>query len=151
MGGKGKEKPGKGTLWRYLRPSLAAGTVVLAAFFVLQGIPLARTLYRRTDLVSVLVVQDGRQVLFTDKDDIAYAAQVPGMLARRFPAKAAGEPDTLYVFTFEDGSELEIGVLGNAVYYDGKWYSGAASTPDLFRQLTAGRYFGERDRKGEKG
>lgn len=113
----------------------------MAAFFVLQGIPLARTLYRRTDLVSALVVQDGRQVLLTESDDIAYAAQVPGMLARRFPTKVEGEPDTLYVFTFADGSVLEIGVLGNAVYYDGKWYSGAASTPDLFRRLTAGRFF----------
>ena len=55
------------------------------------------------------------------------------MLARRFPTEQKGEPDTCYVFTFQNGTELTVGVYENDIFYNGKWYTGAASTPELFR------------------
>lgn len=130
---------------KFIRPIVISAAVVLLAFFIMQGIPMARTLYRRTDLVSARVMQEGKEVVLTKKDDIVRAAEVPRMLARRFGTKVEGEPDTSYVFTFEDGSELIIGVLENNILYDGKWYTGAASTPDLFRDLTYVRFFEEQE------
>lgn len=138
-----KQESGFRKTLRFIRPVVISAAVVLLAFFIMQGLPLARTLYRRTDLVSALVMQNGKQVLLTEKDDIVRAAEVPGMLARRFGTKAEGEPDTCYVFTFEDGSELTVGVLGDDILYGGKWYTGAASTPELFRELTRVRFFEE--------
>lgn len=134
---------------KFIRPVVISAAVVLLAFFIMQGIPMARTLYRRTDLVSARVMQDGKQVLLTESDDIVRAAEVVRMLARRFGTKEEGEPDTCYIFTFEDGSELTVGVLGNHILYNGKWYVGAASTPELFRNLTYVRFFEEQE-EGEE-
>ena len=63
------------------------------------------------------------------------------VLSRRFKTTQEHEPDTCYVFTFQDGRELKIGVYENDIYYDGQWYTGAASTPDLFRSMTGSRFF----------
>ena len=112
-----------------------------ACFFIMQGRPLATTLDRRTDLVSVVVTQNGAEQAFTDQDNIVRAAEVAGVLSRRFKTTQEHEPDTCYVFTFQDGRELKIGVYENDIYYDGQWYTGAASTPDLFRSMTGSRFF----------
>lgn len=128
---------------KFMRPIVIAAGVTLLLFFLLQGIPMARTLYRRTDLVSARVVQNGQEKLLTEKVEVTRAAEVAGMLARRFGAKVSGEPDTFYVYTFADGTELTVGVLENDILYDGKWYKGAASTPELFRNLTTSRFFTE--------
>lgn len=133
---------------KFFRPAVISAAAVLLLFFIMQGIPMARTLYRRTDLVSAVVVQDGRRAELTEQDDIVRAAEVVRLLARRFGTKEEGEPDTCYVFTFEDGSELTVGVLGDNIFYDGKWYIGAASTPELFRNLTYVRFFEEREEEG---
>lgn len=133
---------------KFFRPAVISAAAVLLLFFIMQGIPMARTLYRRTDLVSAVVVQDGRRAELTQQDDIVRAAEVVRLLARRFGTKEEGEPDTCYVFTFEDGSELTVGVLEDNIFYDGKWYTGAASTPELFRNLTYVRFFEERDEEG---
>lgn len=129
--------------FRFLRPTLIGVTVVLLAFFFMQGIPLARTLYRRTDLVSARVVQNGEEKLLTETQEVVRAAEVAGMLSRRFQTEESNEPDTYYVYTFEDGTTLTVGVCGEHVFYDGTWYTGAASTPDLFRRLTTARFFTE--------
>lgn len=139
--GYGKEQRGWRKALRFAAPIVIAASVTLLAFFLLQGIPLAQTLSRRTDLVSALVTQNGEQKLLMDQEEIVRAAEVAGMLARRFPAKEEGDPDTWYEFTFRDGSVLTVGVLGDRVLYNGKWYTGAASTPDLFRRLTGSRFF----------
>ncbi len=56
-----------------------------AAFFhYALGRPLATTLDRRTDLVSVVVTQNGAEQAFTDQDNIVRAAEVAGVLSRRF-------------------------------------------------------------------
>ncbi len=128
---------------KFIRPIVIAAGVTILAFFLLQGIPVARTLYRRTDLVSARVVQNGQEKRLTEQEEVVRAAEVAGMLARRFSANVCGGPDTYYVYTFEDGTELTVGVLDNNIFYDGKWYQGAASTPELFRNLTASRFFAE--------
>lgn len=140
---QGKKEPGIIRVLKFIRPIVISAAVVLALFFLLQGLPVARTLYKRTDLVSALAVQNGEERLLSDADEIVRAAEVAGMLARRFSVKESGEPDTFYIFTFEDGGELKIGVLDDRVLYNGKWYSGAAGTPKLFRDLTASRFFSE--------
>ncbi|MFR3366409.1 MAG: hypothetical protein ACLTR4_04060 [Gallintestinimicrobium sp.] len=104
----------------------------------MQGRPLATTLDRRTDLVSVVVTQNGAEQAFTDQDNIVRAAEVAGVLSRRFKTTQEHEPDTCYVFTFQDGRELKIGVYENDIYYDGQWYTGASlyagSVPQYDRQ-----------------
>lgn len=140
---EGKKEAGILRVLKFIRPIVISAAVVLIIFFLLQGMPVARTLYKRTDLISALAVQNGEEKLLTDPGEVVRAAEVAGMLARRLSVKESGEPDTYYIFTFEDGSELQIGVLEKHVLYDGKWYSGAAGTPDLFRNLTASRFFME--------
>ena len=136
-----KQQGGWRKTWRFVRPIVIAASVTLLAFFFLQGIPLAQTLPRRTCLVSAPVTQNGAQKLLTKQEEIVRAAEVAGMLARRFPTQEDGDPDTWYEFTFQDGSVLTVGVRENHILYDGKWYTGAASTPDLFRRLTGSRFF----------
>lgn len=127
---------------RLVLPPTVSALVVLAAFFMMQGIPMLQSLKRRTDLVEATVRQDGRSVTLTESGDIVLAAEVAGVLARRFGTAEDGEPDTCYVFTFADGSVLTVGVKEDNIFYNGKWYRGAATTPDLFRSLTRGRFFG---------
>ncbi|MDO4292392.1 MAG: hypothetical protein Q4C65_04080 [Eubacteriales bacterium] len=138
---KGEGMSGLRKAWHFMRPTVIAVTIVLLAFFAMQGIPLAQTLDRRTDLVSVTVTQNGAEQTFTDQERIVQAAEVAGMLARRFPTEEKGEPDTCYVFTFRNGSTLTVGVRDNDILYNGKWYTGAASTPELFRNVTGSRFF----------
>ena len=38
-------------------------------------------------------------------------------------------------------TELTVGVYENDIFYNGKWYTGAASTPELFRNVTGSRFF----------
>lgn len=140
-----KQETGWKKTLKFISPIVISAAVVLIIFFILQGMPIARTLYRRTDLVSALVTQDGQQRLLTENDDIVRAAEVAGMLSKRFPVQEEREPDTCYVFTFQDGSELTVGVVGDNVLYGGKWYTGAASTPELFRNLTKTRFFTEQE------
>lgn len=135
--------------WHFIRPTVIGVAVVLIAFFIMQGIPMVQLLDRRTDMVSVTVTQSGVSLTFTDQDRIVEAAETAGLLARRFSTEQRGEPDTCYVFTFQDGSQLTIGVNGNDILYNGKWYTGAASTPELFRNVTGGRFFAV-DASGEE-
>ncbi len=137
-----RETKRKGSL-RFIIPPVVSAAVTLLAFFMMQGIPMLRTLQRRTDLVSAVVRQDGRMVTLTESGEIVRAAEVAGVLARRFGATVEGEPDTCYEFCFADGSRLTVGVLENNIFYNGKWYRGAATTPELFRKLTRGRFFGQ--------
>ena len=141
MNQKMQEEPKWKRTWHFIRPTVISVAVVLLAFFIMQGRPLATTLDRRTDLVSVVVTQNGAEQAFTDQDNIVRAAEVAGVLSRRFKTTQEHEPDTCYVFTFQDGRELKIGVYENDIYYDGQWYTGAASTPDLFRSMTGSRFF----------
>ena len=140
MNQKMQEEPKWKRTWHFIRPTVISVAVVLLAFFIMQGRPLATTLDRRTDLVSVVVTQNGAEQAFTDQDNIVRAAEVAGVLSRRFKTTQEHEPDTCYVFTFQDGRELKIGVYENDIYYDGQWYTGAASTPDLFRSMTGSRF-----------
>ena len=126
---------------QFILPPVVSTAVTLLAFFMMQGIPMLRTLQRRTDLVSAVVWQDGKAVTLTKSGDIVLAAEVAGVLARRFGATVEGEPDTCYEFGFADGSSLTVGVLEGAIFYNGKWYQGAATTPQLFRDLTRVRFF----------
>ena len=141
MNQKMQEEPKWKRTWHFIRPTVISVAVVLLAFFIMQGRPLATTLDRRTDLVSVVVTQNGAEQAFTDQDNIVRAAEVAGVLSRRFKTTQEHEPDTCYVFTFQNGRELKIGVYENDIYYDGQWYTGAASTPDLFRSMTGSRFF----------
>ena len=127
MNQKMQEEPKWKRTWHFIRPTVISVAVVLLAFFIMQGRPLATTLDRRTDLVSVVVTQNGAEQAFTDQDNIVRAAEVAGVLSRRFKTTQEHEPDTCYVFTFQDGRELKIGVYENDIYYDGQWYTGAAS------------------------
>ena len=87
------------------------------------------------------MIQNGEHKLLMEQEEIVSAAEVAAMLAVRFPVKEEGDPDTRYEFTFQDGTVLTVGVRENHVLYRGKWYTGAASTPDLFRRLTGARFF----------
>ncbi len=139
--GKQQQQNGWRSVGRFLRPVVIAASLTLLAFFFMQGLPLAQTLPRRTDLVSALVIQNGEHKLLMEQEEIVSAAEVAAMLAVRFPVKEEGDPDTRYEFTFQDGTVLTVGVRENHVLYRGKWYTGAASTPDLFRRLTGARFF----------
>lgn len=128
-------------VWHFLRPTVIGASVVLVIFFALQGIPMNQTLDRRTDIKAVKVTQNGVERILTDEEEMRSAAEVAGMLARRFPTEQKAEPDTCYVFTFQNGSELTVGSYENDIYYNGKWYTGAASTPELFKRVTGSRFF----------
>lgn len=136
-----KQEQGIRKVWHFLRPTVIAVTVVLLIFFALQGIPMNQSLDRRTDIESVKVVQNGSERILTDQEEIRRAAETAGMLARRFPTEQEAEPDTCYVFAFRGGNELTVGVYENDIFYNGKWYTGAASTPELFRNVTGSRFF----------
>lgn len=126
---------------RFFRPTIIAAAAVLFAFFCMQGIPMGLMLNRRTDFVSVQVVAGEQSRELTEDGQIKLAVEVTRMLARRFRTTVEQEPDTYYIYRFEDGSQLEVGVWENAILYDGTWYTGAASTPELFRKLTQSRFF----------
>lgn len=136
-----KQEQGIRKVWHFLRPTVIGASVVLVIFFALQGIPMNQTLDRRTDIKAVKVTQNGVERILTDEEEMRSAAEVAGMLARRFPTEQKAEPDTCYVFTFQDGSELTVGSYENDIYYNGKWYTGAASTPELFKRVTGSRFF----------
>lgn len=136
-----KQEQGIRRVWHFLKPTVIAAAVVLILFFALQGIPMNQSLDRRMDIESVKVTQNGEERILTDEDEIKRAAEVAGMLARRFPTRQEAEPDTCYVFHFKDGTALTVGVYENDIYYNGKWYTGAASTPELFRNVTGSRFF----------
>ena len=61
---------------------------------------------------------------FTDQDNIVRAAEVAGSFRDGLRRHREHEPDTCYVFTFQDGRELKTGVYENDIYYDGQWYTG---------------------------
>lgn len=136
-----KQEHGIRQVWHFLKPTVIAATVVLILFFALQGIPMNQSLDRRMDIESVRVTQNGEERILTEQEEIKRAAEVAGMLARRFPTEQKGEPDTCYVFTFQNGTELTVGVYEDDIFYNGKWYTGAASTPELFRNVTGSRFF----------
>ena len=74
MNQKMQEEPKWKRTWHFIRPTVISVAVVLLAFFIMQGRPLATTLDRRTDLVSVVVTQNGAEQAFTDQDNIVRAA-----------------------------------------------------------------------------
>lgn len=65
MNQKMQEEPKWKRTWHFIRPTVISVAVVLLAFFIMQGRPLATTLDRRTDLVSVVVTQNGAEQAFT--------------------------------------------------------------------------------------
>ena len=69
MNQKMQEEPKWKRTWHFIRPTVISVAVVLLAFFIMQGRPLATTLDRRTDLVSVVVTQNGAEQAFTDQTD----------------------------------------------------------------------------------
>ncbi len=64
MNQKMQEEPKWKRTWHFIRPTVISVAVVLLAFFIMQGRPLATTLDRRTDLVSVVVTQNGGRAGF---------------------------------------------------------------------------------------
>ena len=72
MNQKMQEEPKWKRTWHFIRPTVISVAVVLLAFFIMQGRPLATTLDRRTDLVSVVVTQNGAEQAFTRIRTISY-------------------------------------------------------------------------------
>lgn len=140
---KQKKESGFFHTLKFFRPTILTVGLVLIVFFCTQGIPMGGMLSRRVDLVSAQVVTDGKTRELTEDGDVKRAVEVAGMLARRFRATVEQEPDTYYIYRFEDGSQLKVGVWEDKILYDGTWYTGAASTPELFRNLTRVRFFPE--------
>ena len=74
--GKQQQQNGWRSVGRFLRPVVIAASLTLLAFFFMQGLPLAQTLPRRTDLVSALVIQNGEHKLLMEQEEIVSAAEV---------------------------------------------------------------------------
>lgn len=117
--------------------------VVSAGYIFMHGWPIFNGLQNRSDIVSVDITQNGETVTVTDEQDILLACRTVNILKVK-PTKVEGRtPDTIYVFKFQDGSEETVGASYDAVFKNGKAYSGTEDSCGLFDKVTEGIFFFE--------
>lgn len=131
----------KNILVRYVLPMMITIVILSVYFYFQRGIPLVSNLENRTDIISVHVIQGDENILLSNSKDIEQAAQVAQMLSYRFGKPEGGQVDTMFVFTFEDGSKMELGANSTTVFKNGKQYRGNTDYCKLFSNCTQGIFF----------
>lgn len=67
----------------------------------------------------------------------------------RFGKAEGGQADVMYVFTFKDGTKMEVGANSTTVFKNGKQYRGNSDFCQFFIKCTQGMFF--RGHAAEKG
>lgn len=114
----------------------------LSFSYFMDGIPV---LYydnlKHTDIISVQITQGDETVLLTDATDIEKAARFVCTLRYRFGKAKDSEAEVMYVFSFEDGTKMEIGANSTTVFKNGKQYRGDSDSCEFFITCTKGMFF----------
>lgn len=131
----------KNILVRYILPMMLTIAILSVYFYFQRGIPLVSNLENRTDIISVQIIQGDESILLSESKDIEQAAQVVQMLSYRFGEAETGQIDTMFVFTFKDGSKIELGANSTTVFKNSKQYRGNADYCNLFIDCTQGIFF----------
>lgn len=131
----------KNILVRYVLPMMITTGILLVYFYFQRGIPLVANLENRMDIISVQIIQGDDNILLSDSKNIEQAAKLVEMLSYRFGKAEGGQIDTVYVFTFKDGSKLKLGANDTTVFKNDKQYRGNADYCKLFSDCTQGIFF----------
>lgn len=135
----------KKILVRHVLPMMISISISLVFSLVLlyfqEGIPLVSDLQNRTDIISVQIIQGNETVLLTDSKDIQQAVLFARVLRYRFGKAEGGQADVMYVFTFKDGTKMELGANSTTVFKNGKQYRGNSDFCQFFIKCTQGMFF----------
>ncbi len=145
------KETGKG---RWKKALLPAGSILLtaiitaAAWYMINGWPIAGNLRQQAEqgkIQKVRITQKEETITITDPEQLRLAAGTAQLLRVSLPG-AANEGEILeteYLFTFTDGSTMQIGVSEETILKDSRQYApgGDKSSPDLFVKITNALFF----------
>lgn len=140
----------KKVLWEVVLLLIVAAISALIWYFS-NGWPIAGNLRKQAEqgeIAQVRITQMGDTVTVTDPETIELAAGIAQLLKVSFPGTASEgkSPETEFLFTFADGSAMQIGVSEETILKDGRQYAagGDKSSPALFYKVTEGLFFLDR-------
>ena len=113
----------------------------LAFSFFMDGIPVLYHDLKDTDIISVQIIKGDETVLLTDATNIEKAILFAKTLRYRFGKAEGGPADVMCIFTFKDGTKMELGANSTTVFKNGKQYRGDSDSCEFFIRCTQGIFF----------